>query len=264
MLSGVGQLFAETQDLDADSILGQNVFFPGQFVDFNYEGQAEVKKAKAWVAGKRKVVASATGAEEYELTLSFEYLDWMHMGFAYDEIPQQSSNVTLPILKKGRVPTSAPYKITDADITPATASSVKAYVSERGSWGEAGFRKVVALSPPGAGEFFVDTASSAHDVIFHSSDAGAPVQYIVNKSYATIESIGHEVVADSFGTLSFIGDGYGPEFPKRVRLYLPNITRISIPKLNTDNVPKFEIKFTANVPASDRSPHKIYNLATAT
>lgn len=261
MLSGVGQLFVLTQDLDANSILGENIFFPGQFVDFNYEGNAETKKAKAWIDGKRKNVASATGEEEYTLTLSFEYLDWFHMGFAYDEMPQTSSNVTLPIIKKGTVPSTAPYEITDADITATTEASVQVYISSRGSWGEAGPRRK-GTTTPNAGEFVADGAATK--LIFDASDAGAPVQYIVNKTYATIESIGHEISADNFGKLAFLGDGYGPEFPSRVRIYLPNLTRSSIPSLVTDDVPKFEIQFEANVPAGSRTPHRIYNLATAT
>jgi hypothetical protein len=260
MLSGVGQLGIFTLD-QASKALGQDVFFPGQFVDFRYDGESQKKEAKAWVSGVKKTVSSAVGEETYTLKLAFEYLDWAHLGFAYDEIAQVSQNVVLPIFKTATVPVSTAYEIADNDITTTNGNSIKVYVPNRGAWGEAGFRKRTSNNPS-AKEFKVDT--TAKKLIFHASDAGATIQYSINQTYASVESIGYEATADSFGKLSFIGKGYGPEFPSGIIIYLPSITRSSIVSMNTDDVPKFEIEFSCNVPAGKRTPHQYFNLATAT
>ncbi|WP_016949766.1 hypothetical protein [Anabaena sp. PCC 7108] len=260
MLSGAGELGIFTLD-QATKTLGQEIFFPGLFYNFVYAGESQSKKAKAWISGKRKNVSSAVGEETQTLTLSFQYLDWFHLGFAYDELPQTSSNVQLPIVKTATVPSTTPFEIGDTDITVNNESSVKAYLPARGSWGEAGYRKRVTAAPV-AKQFKVD--STAKKLIFHESDAGATVQYTILKSYTSIESIGYENSADSFGKLSFIGKGYGPEFPNGIMIYLPNITRSSIVSMDTSSdVPEFSIDFDANVPPGKRTPHQYFNLASA-
>jgi hypothetical protein len=261
MLSGVGELGIFTLD-QTTKTLGQDIFFPGLFYNFVYAGEAQNAKAKAWISGKRKNVASAVTEENYTLTLSFQYLDWFHLGFGYDELPQTSTNVSLPIVKTATVPSSSPYEISDTDITVGNGSSIKAYLPQRGSWGEAGYRKRVGAAPA-AKQFQVDTTNKK--LIFHSSDAGATVQYVIPKTYTTIETIGYENTADSFGKLSFLGKGYGPEFPNGIMIYLPNITRSSIVSIDTSSdVPEFSIDFDANVPAGKRTPHQYFNLASAT
>ncbi len=257
MLSGVGQLAVITKNLNATAF-GQNIFFPGLFVDFQYNLETTSKEAKAWIEGRKKTVASAIGEETYTLTLSYEYLDWSHLGFAYDEIPQSSSNVPLPIIKTGTVPSSAPYEVADAEISVTNGSSIKIHISERGGWGEAGYRKKAATLTPASGEFAVDT--TAKKLIFHSSDAGAPFQYVIEKTYTSLPSIGYEATANSYGALSFIGKGYGPQFANGVYIYLPTITRQKAPSLQTNDVPVFEMEFGCAVPAGKRVPHQFFLL----
>lgn len=263
MLSGVGELGIFTID-QSTKTLGQEIFFPGLFFNFIYAGEAESKKAKAWIGGKRRNVASAVGEEAYTLTLSFQYLDWFHLGFAYDELPQRSTDIQLPITKTATVPTTAPYEITDNDISSANAANIKVYMPARGTWGEAGFRKqVTGATAVAAKQFKVDTTNKK--ISFHSSDAGATIQYVIITSYASMETIGYENTADAFGKLSFVGKGYGPEFPDGIMIYLPNITRSTIPSMDTSqDVPEFSIEFDANVPPGKRTPHQYFNLATAT
>ncbi len=261
MLSGVGELGIFTLD-QTSKTLGQEIFFPGQFFNFVYAGESQKKEAKAWVGGRRKTVSSAVGDESYTLTLSFQYLDWNHLGFAYDELPQTSSNVVLPITKSAVIPSASAYEIEDDDIVSGNASSVKAYIPQRGSWGEAGHRERVG-SAPSAGQFQADGTNNK--LIFNIADAGATVQYTVAKTYTTIDSIGYEATADDWGKLSFLGKGYGPEFPNGIIIYLPSITRASIVSMDTSqDVPEFSIEFTGNVPAGRRTPHQYFNLASAT
>ena len=260
MLSGFGQLRLITKDLN-EGIWGQNILFPGQFVDFSFESDTAKKEAKAWVEGRKKVVASAPGEESNSLKLAHEFLDWDHLGFAYDELPQVSSNVPSPIWKTGTVPASAPYEVTDADITASTASGVLVYITSRGTWGEAGPAKK-GTTNPNAGEFVADGANTK--LIFHESYAGATFTYQVWKTNATIETIGREDTADSYGRMEFWGKGYGPFFPNGIDLHFHDITRAGTPSITSDDVPKFEIEFTANTPPGKRTPYEFLNPATAT
>ncbi len=257
MLSGVGQLAIITRSLNATGF-AQNIMFPGQFYNFDYNIESQVKEAKAWVNGKRVTVSSAIGEETYTLALSFQYLDWSHLGFAYDEIPQNSSNVKLPIMKSVVVPTTAPFEIPDIDISTANAVSVKAYVSQRGNWGEAGYRKQSATATPAVKEFAVDT--TAKKLIFNATDSGAPVQYFVEKTFSTLPSIGYETNAYGFGSLSFVGVGRGPEFPNGVFINIPSATRKKAPSLTTGDVPEFQLEFGVNVLPGNRSPHQFFLL----
>jgi len=247
MLSGVGRLAVITRDLGESTFTGGNIMLPGKFIDFNYQGNSTTKEASAWVDGKVKVVSSAVGNESYTLTLAFEYLDWSHLGFALDEMPQESASVVVPILKSGTANGSG--VVTDADLT--SGANVKAYVSVRGTWGEARFLK--------ATEFTVGAGTLTTSATF----AGAVLEYLIEKTYSSIESIGHATEATSYGKLSFVGRGYGPEFPQGILISIPDITRSSIPSIASQDVPRFEINFSANVPPGSRTPHRFYNLATA-
>jgi len=257
MLSGVGRLAVVTRDLTA-STLGQNFFFPGLFFNFEYNLESQVKEAKAWIGGKKMIVSSGIGEETYTLPLSFQYLDWMHLGFAYNEIPQQSSNVSLPILKDSTIPTVSPFEVADSSIASTNAGSIMGYVTKRGAWGEAGYRKLASSTTPSMGEFAVD--ATAKKLIFHSSDAGAPFSYLINKTYSSLPSIGYESEATNFGSLSFIGRGYGPEFPQGIFIYIPQINRIKAPSMKTGDVPEFQMEFACATPAGKRVPHQFFLL----
>lgn len=247
MMSGVGQLAVITRNLTETDITEGNILFPGKFVEFTYTGNSTPKEAKAWsYDGKLKTVSSAIGQESYILTLAFQYLDWSHLGFGLDEMPQTSISVTVPVMKNAEADSAG--TITDADI-PAT--EVKVYVSSRGEWGEARYLK--------ASEFTANAGSIQTSAAF----AKAPMEYTFERAYNSIQSIGHESEATSYGKLSFIGMIHGPEFPNGVIMHLPDITRQSIPSIQTGDVPRFEIQFAANVPSGSRVPHRFYNVATA-
>lgn len=261
MLSGVGRLALITQNLNASTI-AQNLVVPGSFSNFNLNVETENKKAVAWVEGKKQNVSSAIGQEQYTLALAFQYLDWFHLQLANDEIAT-NVNVTLPVYKQAVVPASAPFEIVDADISSAgIASSVKCYVSRRGAWGDAGY---LAAEPDtlAAREFKATYAAGPPAVTkieFHSGLAGAPITYVVNKAFTSLPAIGHSATPIRFGSFSFIGQGYGPEFPNGVYIHIPNIVRSGTPSLQTDDVPTFEVPFDCNVVSPFVSPVQYYRL----
>lgn len=240
MLSGVGSLCLTTLDYEAN-----NFIFPGQFVEFSITADVSSKEALAWVKGKKQVVSSDVDTEKYTLTLTSEYVDWPTLGWAFDEVPSVSSNALVPITKAAVTDSSG--VINDSDIPAGT--DVFCYVSSRGSWGEAH-----AIDP--------SKVSASAGSITLSEYPNAPITYHFEKSYANIETIGVETDAQQYGKLAFSGIGYGPEFPQGIVIVVPEVTRNSSPSLATDDVPRFTVEYSANVPTGFTKPFRFYNLAT--
>lgn len=252
MLSGVGQLRVVTKTLD-QTPYGQNIFFPGLFVDFSYEIEIDTKKARAWIDGRKKVVSSARGDEDNTVKLAFEFLNWDHLAFAEDEIPQNVDR-SIPLWKSTTVQPDG--IIEDTDLMADNASTVLVYLNSAGSWGQARPLKVGAMD-----DFQVDHV--AQTIAVDTGFAGASVTYQIYKDYTGLPSLGAADEAVSYGNLEFWGKGYGPEFPNGILIHLHDITRTTQPSLVTDDVPKFEIEFTANTPPGKRKPHEYFRLPSA-
>lgn len=262
MLSGVGRLALLTKSLSSTTI-AQEIMIPGLFSNFNLNYEVENKKAVAWIEGVKQNVRSAVGMQQATLNLAFQFLDWSHLQLAAGELAT-NVNVTLPLYKTITVP-GTPFEVTDADITSATiASGIKAYVTNRGDWGEAGYLSYNS-GTLAAREFKGDYAPAdpgpaSNKIIFHSGLEGATVTYVVNKSFNSLPSIGHSATPIRLGDLGFVGLGYGPDFPKGVYISIPSITRSGQPSLQTDDVPTFEIPFDCNVAPGFTSPVQYYLL----
>lgn len=240
MLSGVGSLCLKTKDYE-----DENFIFPGKFVEFSISADVTSKEAFAWAGGKKQVVSSAIDTESYTLTISSDFVDWVTLGWAFDEVPGSSTNALVPITKAAVTDSSG--QITDPDI-PASPKPF-CFVNSRGSWGEAH-----AIEPSKV------TASAGSITL--SEYPNAPITYHFEKSFANIETIGVESEAKQYGKLAFSGVGYGPEFPKGVVIVVPEITRNSSPSLATDDVPRLTVEYSANVPPGFIKPFRFYNLAT--
>lgn len=258
MLYGAGSLMFISKDLDSSSLRGQQLVYPGYLSSFELSADTQLIEARALIDGKRQIVAAAVGEEIFTMTITTEFTDWSALQFAYDELAQESTGVVLPVLKVARVPLVTPFTIVDTDITTTTEASVRAYVASTGPWGERIFLKRVTTAPADATEFQITAATGT--LTFHSSLAGATIQYIVNKTYPSLETIGFESTADTFGRLEFFGVGYSTEGKKLV--HIPELSRISTPTLsiNGEGAAELTIEFRASVPSGRRRPFILYNL----
>lgn len=258
MLSGFGFPAIITRDLNATTI-AQNLMFNIPLVTFNYEQNTDVKEALKWQAGQQVVADSARGRQTNTLTLGYESIDWFGLQFAFDQLAVDTT-ATLPLVKQGTVPATSPYTVSDTTLTAGNAGSVKVYIDERGDWGPPGFRKS-GTGTPAVGEFVAD--GTAKTLTFNAADAGAPFTYVIDTTYTDISSIGAASSPIKIGTLSFIGQLYGPRFPENVMIHFPSITRKSDPSINTDDVPKIEIQYSANLVSGKSLPFQLYELSTA-
>jgi hypothetical protein len=255
MLSGVGQLAFRTKTL-SESSLAQELLVTPYLVDFQLNTEDEdAREARAWIEGKRQIVATTPGDQRDRLVISHEYLDWYHLQFARGEL---ATNVTrsLPIYKTGKVPAASPYEIVDTDIGAGNVATITCSLLERGAWGEAGYLSSASGAP--TGRQFQPTATGTK-LVFPATLAGAAVAYLVNVSYSNIPSIG---VADSpvkFGALEFIGKAYGDQFPDGVLIHIPQVVRRTRPNLSTaDDVATLEYEFDCQVAPGNREAVHYY------
>lgn len=241
MLSGVGGLCIRTLDYK-----DTNFIFPGDFVEFQLNISSTSKEASAWVAGRKVVKSSAVASEEATLTLSSEFVNWATLSWAFDEIPDVSSNQLVPITKATNADSDG--NISDPDIPSGTR--VYCYVNSSGSWG-------LAQAIPAS-----EVTSSSGSISLGSKYKNAPISYHYEKTVSSIQTIGVNPEALSYGKLSFSGIAYGPEFIDGVIIVVPELTRKSTPSLTTDDVPKFTVEYSANVPTGSTKPFRLYNLDT--
>lgn len=230
-----------TLDYDTD-----NFIFPGRFVGFTFSQDSSSKEAQGWVDGRLQVLSSAVASVTNTLTLDLDHITWSGLGWAFDEVPSTSTAQVVPYTKAAVADGSG--DIADADIEGT--ETVYAYVSGRGTWGEPGAIPNTSVTV------------SAGSIGVSATYANAPITYHWNRSIASIQTIGVNPNPQRYGKLAFSGLGYGPEFPDGIIISIPDITRKSSPSLETSDVPRMTVEYSANVPAGSPSPIRYYNLAT--
>ena len=200
----------------------------------------------------------------HTVTLTFEHMDWKHIGFFHDELPQDAAT-SVNQTKFITVPTATPYEVTDVDITATTAPNVRAYVTTKGSWGDAIYLKNVTAAPIDKTEVQVDETNSK--LVFHESLAGAEVAYIVDQDYSAIQTIGYNDTWESFGNLEIWFKAYGKEdFEEGLVYHFPEMIRTAAPPvINWDQSPiTVSVTYEANSVKGRVYPYEIYNAEFAT
>lgn len=263
MLYGVGTPLILTNELSqTGTIRTEELLFPPCIASFSLDADVTEIQAKCLKGGIRQTVASAISEKEYTMTVTTEFVDWTGMQYAYDEIAQVSSAVTLPRGKATTIPAGGTF--TDADLI-GVASSVRAYIDSRGTWGNRIFLEPAASAGAVTANnlFHVDDVTGL--VTLNSGVVGAVIQYSFNTTYTTIESIGHEQNFDAFGKIAFSGELVSTEAPSGWQLYVPEMSPITVPSLSVDgDVTSIETQYRVNIAAGQRAPFIFYDLSTAT
>lgn len=255
MLFGAGSLAVISKDLDPNSLRGQELVFPTCIASFELSVDTNLAEARCLIEGKRQITAARITEEVATLTLTFERAGWTELGFAYDELPQTSSGITLPQVKTAIVDSS--NQIVDAEITVADDVTVLAYEASP----TARFLlRVDNPAVPTAGEYRVDIGLLQLPV----GSEGQVVSYVVNKTYTSIETIGEESTFDSFQRLIFTGLVYTTEDSVPLQIVVPELSRVSTPSFSINgDLTELVIEFRASVPAGERRPFKLYRLQGA-
>ncbi len=250
LFSGVGDCYAKT--LSAPTGIGQNVIVPLELFDFSFTTDSTPLEAKAQKKGIKKTVASAIGEVTSTLTLSTQLIRWSPLGFFFNQFSVSVGSVSIPVLKGGTVPSSAPYEVSDADITTSNDEGVYVYLYDGD---ESTYLKTVAIAPANATEVQVDGTNGK--LIFHSSAAGKKFAYTLPVTETNVKRIGG-ARGDQYGTIEFWGTVYGPEY----RIHFPSLDFKSTPSIElTGDVATLSVEFSANVVDGDDEPFRLYGAA---
>lgn len=260
MLTGASQLHFKSNELGdgtRPSDRGQELLMPGCIASFTLTPDEQVQDALCLEDGIVQVAASAITQRIWNLDLEFQFQDWASVQLAYDEIAQTVTDITLPITKTKTI--DANGEIDDPEITTANQYTVLAYLKER--------TPVFMLNTGGAtptlpNEFQVD--GLGHKLTFLTSQAGKKVQYRIDKTYTSIESIGDASAYERFGTLTMSGIVGGTSFARGMQIIIPELNRIGSPELAiSGDLVTLTLKYRLSTPFGERAPFRLYNLDTA-
>jgi len=239
LLTGIGLPSFETYKPNTDLLIPINP------ITFEINGESESIQSRRYNDDGFIVIAgSRTTSKEYTLTLGIEAVDWASLEFSLGKRSTTVVNRVLARLRRGVVPATAPYEISDPTITAANVANGKilASISARYVGGPMAYLAESSSSTPGPGEYYVDTANNK--LIFNAAQARAPIAYRVKQTYATMQNIGYDPNAIALDDVAFSGIAFGDEFvSKGVLISIPRMTRSSIPSLSLSEVTTLTVDF---------------------
>lgn len=196
---------------------------------------------RAFSAGELKTEEIIKGSTTTTIKLSTEIINWSMLGVSLGEVEKTLANFTLPIVKRGTVPEVAPFEINDAELVAGNIGSVLVGIEAYGSWGQTGPvpRSTVA---PTARQVLV----AAGKLTFNAAQAGAPVSYVINKTYTSAKAYGGPGATTSLGRLQFFGEIYDTSATSKdgALIWVPRMESISAPTLAfSDGTPTLETTF---------------------
>lgn len=262
MLYGVGNLTIGTNGLDVNSLIQQNVLFPGCVAAVAFNANSTFSEAKCYIDGLLQTVASAISAEDFTLDLTYEYLDWPTLQLLYGELAS-TGGAAVPTAKAITI-VAGGLTVSEADITTANGNgaSLKAYDSTNQV-----FLTQALASPPGPNEFFVDEAAST--IEFNASQTGSTIQYQYDKLYSSIEAIGATPTGQQVDYLSNLNltailsssvDGVNG-----IALVVDRLERTNTPSLSiAGDKATVTINYKLITTPGNRKPFRLYKLSGAT
>jgi hypothetical protein len=170
MLTGAGSIILTTNNLDAESLRGENILMPGCVASFSLTPDETAVDAECLEDGILQVVDTSINKRIWNMTLEFQFQDWSTIQLAYDEVAQSVASVDLPLVKKGIV--DAAGEIVDADVVAGVGEdNFLAYMKQDGQ--KPVFLKVVASAPAANDEIQYATGK----LVLTAANAGKVVTY---------------------------------------------------------------------------------------
>lgn len=261
---GHGDAIIETKSIVPS--LGHTLMQELCYAQLSVSTQPTEVKARCRDRKTGQLVTKRTGLSEvvHTVTLTLEHIDWKHMGFLHDELPADAA-ISKNTNKEITVPSNQTgvFTVTDTDITATNESGIRAYVSEKGTWGDAIYLKRTAdaaTAPAAKDEFQVDGTNN--QIVFHEELAGARILYKLDEPFSAIQSIGTNETWESFGNIELYFTAYGEDdFAEGLTYYFPELVRTAAPPVfNYDQSPvTATVTFEANSLKGRKYPYEILN-----
>lgn len=196
---GLGTTHLRTTQL-AGGISAQNIY-PYPTFEFEYTQEGETNKLQAYRGGKRVDEESYDSTITSTLKLITQISNWHLFGLGQNQLQKTFTNISTPVAKRAVVPAGG--VINDADIVAGNLARVLVSVESYGTWGQSG-----ALARSAAAPAVGQVQVAAGSLTFNAAQVGAPVLYVVDKSYSTGNGYGGPGAVATIGELEFHGEIY--------------------------------------------------------
>lgn len=248
---GLGNTFLRSVEL-AGGPSAQNLF-PFPTYEFEYTQESDDVKLSAYRAGKRVTEETFESSVTSTLKLKTQISNWHLFGLSQGQFEKTFTGFTLPTAKRAVVPAGG--VINDPDIVAGNLASVVVAVEAWGAgWGQARALTRVSAAPT-AGQ----VQAAAGSLTFNAAQAGAPIMYTVDKTYATGNGYGGPGSITKIGALEFHGEivdtsGQGQDGGK---IIFPKIQRTGNKPAITfaGDALELETEYECLTPAGWEEPH---------
>ncbi len=255
MLYGTGSTVILAKDVDALALRGEKALFPQCLATFELSTDTTFAEAQCMKKGILITTASAISGETFTLNLTYQFNDWTNLQLLFGELASTESSVTLPTAKAAVVSGGV---INDTDITAGTAASV--CVTDVTN-------SVLLLTEVDgtAADGTVDVDPTGN-LTFDAAQEGITVEYVVDKTYSSIDAIGVAEDVDFLTNLTFSGViASTPDGEEGMQIIIPRLERISTPTITlAGDVAEITIEYRCITPQGKRKPFELYRLSTAT
>jgi len=266
MLQGIGDPWIRTTDKTGSAANNQKMLVLG-LLSFELTTDSASKESQRFNSQGELVTATTVkGSTSYGLTLTYNDVDWGGLAFASGQFSRDfsASNVDIPALEFGTVPSTADYEIPDTYITDATDDDITVVITETSGGLPAGttLTHAATAATPGAGEVGVD--GTGNKLVFNAAQAGASIAYPKFTSYSSVADIGGPSGADTWGNFEFYGKVFIPSISAGAIIYFPTVTIATEPTITVnDGVPELAIECGLTTPSGWNKPYRIFNMDEA-
>jgi hypothetical protein len=255
LYQGLGDCGLRTTDITGGPNAQKLVPFP--VFSFDLAQDSTVEEALAYRAGRHQVEDSFEGLVNTTLTLSTEINNWQILGLSRGLLQRTLTDFVLPVVKRGVVPSAAPYEIVDTELTATAAAKTLVAIESYGPWGQANSLSRVTTVPT-TGQVQVD--ATATKLVFHASQAGAPIMYVIDRTFASGSVYGGAGTLPKINEVEFFGQIYdnSSEAEDGGLIWVPRMKRASRPNLTFDGgKPTIEVQYKCLSVAGWEEPFQI-------
>jgi hypothetical protein len=259
MFKGLGDPWIRTTAFSGTAPADQRML-PLGLLSFELTAESESKQSQKFNSQGELVTASnVKGSTDYSFTLSYNEIDWGHLGFALNQFPRTATSVAIPQLRFASVPAAGPYVVNDAALVSGNIADVSVTITEASDAGEAGQWLEPVAGAPGAGEVQVAVGS----LTFNAAQAGATIAYPVYTTYASAQDLGGPSGGLAWGEFEFWGKVIVPSISQGLIIHIPKATIAEDPTITIDDsVPTVSVVCGMGVPTGWDKPFRIVNLNT--
>lgn len=204
--------------------------------------------------GARQTVDTIATEQTYKLFLGIESFDAEDIGFIMGEQIGVASTATLPEVVSLLLPATGSLAIANPDLV--LDQIVSATVLDSLATNRVLTQVPNATPTLASGQFKV----SAGSITFATAEAGRAINYMYDKNFTNLRSVGLVASPQVWGAVAFSGIVCGDRFPKPMRIFVPSMKATPKFDLSIGDKTTVELEFTMTAQPGYRLPFVIADL----